>query len=267
MKIHLEQLQHQEFALDAIIGAFPNVGARLIVPLQTDMYANPILQNAGNENGFIDCKMETGTGKTYVYTRLMYELHKKYGLFKFVIIVPSLAIKEGTKNFINSDYARQHFAKFFQNTKLELQVINAGDFEAKKGRKSIPSHIATFCEATRNEQNTIQCLLISDKGHLDKSSTSLFKSDYDQTLFGACSCPAEAIRQTRPVVIIDEPHRLKREGKSYKNIIEKFDPQMIVRCGATFPKVETGANKGKIDYYRSLPIFDLGAVESFNQGL
>jgi type III restriction enzyme len=256
MKIHLEQLQHQEAALKAIMEAFPPVGATLAVARQTEMYANPVMENAGDESLFIDCKMETGTGKTYVYTRLMYELYKKSGLFKFIIVVPSLAIKEGTKNFINSDYARQHFARFYQNTKLELQVINAGDFDAKKGRKSIPSHIATFCETARNEQNTIQCLLISDRGHLDKKNTSLFKTDYDQTLFGSCSCPSEAIRKTRPIVIIDEPHRLKRDGKSYQNIIEKLNPQMIVRFGATFP-----------DYYRGCPQFDLGAVESFNQGL
>jgi len=267
MKIHLEQLQHQEAALRAIMEAFPAVETYHSIAQQTDIYANPILQHATDESRFIDCKMETGTGKTYVYTRLMYELHQKYGLFKFVIVVPSLAIKEGTKNFIQSDYARQHFAKFFHNTKLELQVINAGDFEAKRGRKSIPSHIASFCEATRNEQNTVQCLLISDKGHLDKENTSLFKSDYDQTLFGSFSNPSEAIQKTHPVVIIDEPHRLKRDGKSYNNIIKKFNPQMIVRFGATFPLIEKGDDKGKPDYYRRLPVFDLGAVESFNQGL
>ena len=265
MKIHLEQLKHQEDALEAIVKGFPATAET-----DSNIYANPTLQNAGNENYFIDCKMETGTGKTYVYTRLMYELHRKFSLFKFVIVVPSLAIKEGTKNFINADYARQHFARFFQNTRLELQTINAGDFEAKKGRKSIPSHISAFCEATRNERNTIQCLLISDKGHLDKVTSSLFKEDYDQTLFGSCSCPATAIKQTRPILIIDEPHRLKRDGKSYKNIIEKIEPQMIVRFGATFPELTIGKGKNAVkqkDYYCKKPIFDLGAVDSFNQGL
>jgi len=275
MKIHLEQLQHQDDALKAILEAFPDLGIAGQARndgvgrddrVANEIYANPTLKDAGNESRFIDCKMETGTGKTYVYTRLMYELHQKYGLFKFIIVVPSLAIKEGTKNFINSDYARQHFAKFFHNTNLELHVINAGDFEAKKGRKTIPSHIASFCDATRNEQNTIQCLLISDKGHLDRATTSLFKSDYDQTLFGFYSCPSEGIRETRPIVIIDEPHRLKRDGKSYKHIIEKLNPQLVIRFGATFPDIGNGDNKMK-DYYRQTPVFDLGAVESFNQGL
>ncbi|KJT42220.1 type III restriction-modification system StyLTI enzyme res, partial [Salmonella enterica subsp. enterica serovar Heidelberg str. 607310-1] len=79
-------------------------------------------------------KMETGTGKTYVYTRLMYELHQKYGLFKFVLVVPTPAIKEGARNFITSDYARQHFSQFYENTRMELCTINAGDFKVKSGR-------------------------------------------------------------------------------------------------------------------------------------
>jgi type III restriction enzyme len=155
MKIHLEQLQHQDAALKAIIEAFPELGVAEQVShdrdgringffdsaqdrlphnngLTNEIYANPTLKNAGEESLFIDCKMETGTGKTYVYTRLIYELHQLYGLFKFIIVVPSIAIKEGTRNFINSDYARRHFAKFFQNAKLELHVVNAGDFEANR---------------------------------------------------------------------------------------------------------------------------------------
>ena len=76
MKIHLEQLQHQEAAIKAIMEAFPSVKTMQSTSSQTDMYANPMLENSNIENRFIDCKMETGTGKTYVYTRLMYELPK-----------------------------------------------------------------------------------------------------------------------------------------------------------------------------------------------
>lgn len=87
MKIHLEELQHQRDALDAILAAFP----RLDQTTQTDSiglartseYANPLLAGAYQENHFIDVKMETGTGKTYTYTRMMYELHESryYPLF------------------------------------------------------------------------------------------------------------------------------------------------------------------------------------------
>ena len=118
------------------------------------------------------------------------------------------------------------------------------------------------------DKNTIHVLLISDKGYLDKVTSSLFKSHYDQSLFNSARTPAEAILMTRPVVIIDEPHRFKRDGKSYENIINQLDPQMIVRFGATFPLIEKGKRKGEVDYYsKKNPVYDLNAVDSFNNGL
>ena len=54
--------------------------------------------------------METGTGKTFVYTKTIFELHQRYGFNKFVIAVPSLPIKEGTKSFIEDSYVRKFFA-------------------------------------------------------------------------------------------------------------------------------------------------------------
>ena len=287
MKIHLEELTHQREALDALLGAVPTgstgfptrdscglesphshlrVGkpARLSSALPN---ANPLLHGAGEERNFIDIKMETGTGKTYVYTRAMLELHQRFGLFKFVIVVPSLAIKEGTRNFIASDYARQHFSKSFPNKRIELQVLGEGDFAFKSGkRKNFPSALVQFCEADRNEKNTIQCLLVNTHILISKG----FRDDtYDQTLFGGSSCPMEAVRNTRPVVIIDEPHRVKRDGAGYK-AIQELAPQVIIRFGATFPTVKVGSGRNateKPDYYRSLPQYNLGAVEAFNKDL
>ncbi|MDR0703908.1 MAG: DEAD/DEAH box helicase family protein, partial [Planctomycetaceae bacterium] len=270
MKIHLEQLKHQDDAIKSILDAFPQLATtdNFSPPDISYLYSNPQLQNAGNEKYFIDCKMETGTGKTYVYTRLMYELQQKRGLYKFVIIVPSLAIKEGTKNFINSDYARQHFSRFFPNKHINLHLINAGDFSAKKGkRKTLPNGLVSYCDSNRNESNQIQCLLINSAM---LTSKSFLDNDYDQTLFGSNSCPVDGVRDTCPVVFIDEPHRIGRESKVYQTIREKINPQIIVRFGATFPEISggTGKNKTKIkDFYRGTPVFDLGAVESFNQGL
>ena len=58
----------------------------------------------------VDVKMETGTGKTYVYTHTIYELHKQYGINKFIIAVPSLSIKAGTRQFMSDLYVRHHFS-------------------------------------------------------------------------------------------------------------------------------------------------------------
>ena len=169
MKILLEELPHQEDSLKAIMESFTGIDRTSDDPNAGDVYANPLIQGKYRESSNIDVKMETGTGKTYVYTRLIYEMHQQHGIFKFVIVVPSPAIKEGTKNFIQSDYAKQHFAQFYENTRIELNVINAGDFKGKSGRKNFPAHLLNFVEGSRQNSNTIQVLLIN-AGMLNSSS-------------------------------------------------------------------------------------------------
>ena len=196
----------------------------------------------------------------------MYELHQKYGLFKFVIVVPSPAIKAGTMNFIESDYAKRHFSQFYDNTKIELNVINAGDFKSKSGRKNFPAQLLNFIEGSKQNSHLINVLLINADM---LRSTSMTKDDYDQTLMGGITQPIEAIRSVNPIVIIDEPHRFPRDKKNYEAIMS-INPQMIFRFGATFPDVSVGRGSNKIikkDYYRGVPQYDLNAVESFNNGL
>jgi type III restriction enzyme len=64
---------------------------------------------ASRSSTIIDIMMETGTGKTYTYAKTMFELNREYGIFKFVVIVPTLSIKAGTIDFLNSESARVHF--------------------------------------------------------------------------------------------------------------------------------------------------------------
>jgi len=209
--------------------------------------------------------METGTGKTYVGVRAMYELHQKYGLFKFIIVVPSPAIKEGWKNFIIADYAKQHFSQYYENVQINLNVINAGDFKAKKGRNNMPAHLCDFIEGSRLNNNTIEVLLIN-AGMLSSSSMT---KEYDQTLLSGWTKPIDALQATRPIVLIDEPHRFPREKANYKSI-KSLNAQMIVRLGATFPDVKIGSGrKAQLvkDYYRKQPQYNLNAVNSFNDGL
>lgn len=266
MKIKLETLPHQNEALKAIEENFYGLDTLNSDPNAAYIYANPLVKYRYQEKANIDIKMETGTGKTYVYTRMMYELHQKYGLFKFVIAVPSPSIKEGTRSFITSDYAKQHFSEFYENTRIQLNVINAGDFNGQSGRRNFPAQLSEFVESTRQNVNQIEVLLIN-AGMLH--SKSMHRDDYDQTLLGGETSPIKAIAATRPIVIIDEPHRFSR-GKKFYNDIEEMKPQLIVRFGATFSEIITGRghNKAKrTDYYRGKPQFNLNAVDSFNQGL
>lgn len=265
MKILLEELQHQQECLNSIIENFSGIQKEEKVS-RDNSTRNPLVVGCYNDKSNIDIKMETGTGKTYVYTRTMFELHKTYGLFKFVIVVPSPAIKEGTKNFIESNYARQHFSQFYENTRIELDVINSGDFKQKSGRKNFPAHLSNFVEGSRFSTHTIHVLLIN--ADMLRSS-SMLKDDYDQTLAGGTTCPIEAIKGTCPIVIIDEPHRFPRDKSNY-SAIQSISPQLVIRFGATFPDIVEGKGARKVvrkDYFRMKPQYELNAVESFNQGL
>lgn len=287
LKINLEELNHQREAVEAIVNNFPEIDLfskydKNGLPSEY-LHANPLIKNAFDENHFIDIKMETGTGKTYTYTRMMYELHERFGMYKFIIVVPSSAIKEGVKSFLTADYARQHFSKFFPKVDLfgNVDSIDAGAFSGKKGRKAVPNAIREFVEADLNNKNQIRVMLINDKGFLDRNDSSMFKNDYDVNLFGGESSPAAMISKTRPIIIIDEPHRLKREKSSYKNIIKNLKPEMIIRFGATFPiknyvnekdKVFKNQNKDLsltpiFDYFRKEPQYNLNAVDAFNRDL
>lgn len=268
MKIQLEELKHQEHALSAIMDSFAGIDEYAPDSDNPDyVYANPLIKGRYQEKNNIDIKMETGTGKTFVGTRMMYELHKKYGLFKFIIIVPSPAIKEGWKNFLTADYSRQYFKQFYENISLEVSTLNAGDFKAKSGRKNIPAHLMNFIESDRLNTNKINVLLINE-GMLRSKS---LKKEYDQSLLSGLTIPLKGLQETRPVVIMDEPHRFPRElkkgkwvGKANYNAVEDLKAQMIVRLGATFNENKKTHER---DYYRGKPQFDLNAIESFNQGL
>ena len=274
MKIALEQLPHQQEALKAIHQGFRGIDEFTDDPDKDYVYANPLINCRGEDDANIDIKMETGTGKTYVGVRAIYDLHQKYGLFKFIIVVPGPAIKMGWKNFIESDYARQHFAEFYENTRINLSVINNGDFNSKKGL--LPSHLVEFVEGSRLNSSTIEVMLInagmltSDnmKGIITRGKDA-GKERFNQALLSGFTKPYEAISATRPIVIIDEPHRFNRENGQYKAIMD-LHPQMIIRLGATFPNKQEGSGRNKVevtDYYREKPQHNLNAVDAFNKGL
>ena len=99
MKLFLEELPHQEEALKAIMDAFPKIDDCSTDPDINYVYANPLLYGRYDEKKFLDVKMETGTGKTYVYTRLLYELHKERGLFKFYYCRTESRYQRGNQTF------------------------------------------------------------------------------------------------------------------------------------------------------------------------
>lgn len=284
MQIRLQTLEHQQRALTALTKVFEDVELDRSTPPEANItfdLADPQLaQNieaiqSGVVDGVdaiprtwrsrvddgvlgVDAKMETGTGKTLVYTQLMYELNRLYGFTKFIVLVPSTPIKEGTKAFMQSDYARKYFADAYGG-RLSLQLDVLDPQKRSRGRKMFPSAIASFAHGSRLSRGRISALLMTDGMLLSKATMS---TDYDQTVLGTASVPYEALRATRPIVIMDEPHRFRRENKAYQAIVDDIQPLAIFRFGATFPKLD----KSRKTDYNNL-VFNLGAVEAFNEQL
>lgn len=294
MELILQQgLPHQQKAIDAICDALDGV----VITPPVQFYENPqidladrklfanlrALQNAVPAEYRtsapvgaclnLDIKMETGTGKTYVYTKTIFELHKRYGINKFIIAVPSLAIKAGTAQFMQDEYSRRHFTDGCgYGTEIELEVLEAPK-NKKKGRSYFPSVVSDFIKGSCQNTKKIYVLLVnmqlltSNSKRNGRDAGLLWRDDYDYGAEGFYR-PFDALRATKPVVIIDEPHRFSRDQKAFQVIMDEIQPQCIIRYGATFPEVTTGRGRNKIttrDYQNLL--YDLNACESFNQGL
>ena len=280
-----KDLPHQQAAVDAVSHVFE--GVHISAPKQ--YFENPhislsdlvIEHNIGElqrsvrgnhnyispENGILslDVKMETGTGKTYVYTKVIYELHKRYGINKFIVAVPSLAIKAGAAAFMQDGYARRHFSDGCgYDTDIELGVLEAAK-NKKKGRTFFPNAVSDFIRGSCQNTGKIYVLLVNMQ--LLTNSKMLKSDHYDFGVEGYYR-PFDALKATKSFVIIDEPHRFSRTQTAYKAIIEELKPQCIIRFGATFPETTVGKGKTKqtINDYRNL-IYDLNACDAFNLGL
>jgi len=154
-------------------------------------------------------EMETGTGKTYVYLRTIYELHYKYGFKKFVIVVPSIAIREGVLK--NLEITFDHFQNLYDRIPVNYLV-----YDSKR------------VSALRNfsDNNNIQILVINidsfakDENIINKPNDRLTGKR-----------PVEFIQSTRPIVIVDEPQNMETDIR--KNAIANLNPLCTLRYSAT----------------------------------
>ncbi|MEB7759009.1 MULTISPECIES: type III restriction-modification system endonuclease [Bacillales] len=215
----------------------------------------------------VDIKMETGTGKTYVYTKAIYEMNKLYGFKKFIVAVPSLAIKAGTENFMKIQSNINHF-KNVCGYKTEIKLRTVESIKTRKGsKKYVPNSIRDFVTSSNLQRNTIEVLLVNMQHLRESKSGVLVRDDYDSHIEGYYR-PIDAISATRPILLIDEPHRFNRENATYKFIKEQVKPQMIIRFGATFPSkfIGRGRNRVEVKDYQNL-IYDLNIHKAFDQNL
>lgn len=263
-----KNLNHQSHAVDSTIAVFENIN--LVQPTEADKnYINPAFDfttertyseniraiqedNGVNEkikrnSNIIDIMMETGTGKTYTYTKTIFELNKNYGIFKFIVVVPTLSIKAGTIDFLKSDSSREHFKEQYGKT-LHLHIVESQK-NSKSKKSFIPPAVTSFVNAGTFEKNSIQVMIIN-AGMINSET---MQKSFDKGLFDKYTVPFDAIGATKPFMIIDEPHKFGQGNKTWENI-QKMKPQFILRYGATFQG------------YENL-IYTLTAVDSFNRNL
>ena len=164
-------------------------------------------------SGDFTVEMETGTGKTYVYIRTIFELNKRYGFSKFVIVVPSVAIKEGV--YKSLQMTEEHFRGLYAGVAFEYFTYDS----SKLGQ------VRNFATSSQIE------IMVVTVGAINKKDINNLYKDSEKT---GGEKPIDLIRATRPIIIVDEPQSvdggLKGRGKEALGAI---DPLCTLRYSAT----------------------------------
>lgn len=180
----------------------------------------------------LDVEMETGTGKTYVYIRTIFELNKRYGWNKFIIMVPSIAIREGiyksfqmTKEHFLEEYQKQ--ARFFIYNSSQLNEVES--FSTDAGINVMIINIQAFNSRGKDNLRIYEVL-------------DSFQSRR----------PIDVIKANNPILILDEPQKM--EGKRTMEALEEFEAPIILRYSATHKTLNNLVHR-------------LDAVDAYNQKL
>ncbi|MGV7004607.1 type III restriction-modification system endonuclease [Desulfovibrio sp. QI0442] len=267
MKLHFEDnLDYQLAAIDSVVGIFQGqdisrtaftvsktyahgmvesdlgIGNRLQLlddELQENLkeiqLKNGLRPSESLSSGDFTVEMETGTGKTYVYLRTIFELNKRYGFTKFVIVVPSVAIKEGVYKTLQ--ITRDHFEALYPEAKgYEYFQYDSSEMGQVRNYATSPNiQIMVFTVGAINKKDVNNLYKESEKTGGEK--------------------PIDLVRATHPIVIVDEPQSvdggLTGQGKK---AIEAMNPLCTLRYSATH-----------IDKHHM--VYRLDAVDAYDKGL
>lgn len=233
MKIKFKRLDYQEKCLNQILGVFKGIYLResendaqrisnpvfeieaikdlLLENIQNLRSEQKITQGSVGIDKSLNCDilMETGTGKTFCFLECVYALHKNYHLSKFIVLVPSNAIKLGV---LKSVEITREFFKSEYSTHLESY-----------------EDIRSFILASNHKC----CVLVMTFSAFNKEGNVINKSCLENTnLFNGAKSYMQALASIRPVVIMDEPHRFL--GDKTKKYLEQLNALITLRFGATF---------------------------------
>ena len=168
----------------------------------------------------LDVEMETGTGKTYVYIKTMFELHKKYGWSKFIVVVPSIAIREGVKKAfeITVDHFMEQYsekARFFIYSSANLNQLDSFSSDSKINVMIINTQ--AFASSLKEDGKSKEARIIFSK-----------RDEF------ASRRPIDVIAANRPIIIMDEPQKMG--GDVTQKTLAKFNPLFVLNYSATHAK-------------------------------
>ena len=186
---------------------------QILANLKDVQLRNGLPPSASLDSGDFTVEMETGTGKTYVYLRTIFELNKRYGFTKFVIVVPSLAIKEGV--YKSLQITDDHFRALYSGTPFEYFLYDS----AKLGQ------VRNFATSSQ-----IQIMVVT-VGAINKRDVNNLYKNSEKT---GGEKPIDLIRATRPILVVDEPQSvdggLRGRGKE---ALASMNPLCTLRYSAT----------------------------------
>ena len=165
----------------------------------------------------LDVEMETGTGKTYVYIKTMFELNKRYGWSKFIVVVPSIAIREGVrKSFeITADHFHEHYnkkARFFVYNSANLNQLDS--FSSSSGINVMIINTQAFASSLKEDGKSKEARIIYSK-----------RDEF------ASRRPIDVIKANRPIIILDEPQKMG--GEVTQKALKNFNPLFTINYSAT----------------------------------
>ncbi|MGL2785802.1 DEAD/DEAH box helicase family protein [Helicobacter pylori] len=234
MKIKFKRLDYQEQCRDQILGVFKGIDLKesendaqrisnpvfeigelkdlLLENIENLRSKQKITQGSVGIDKSLNCDilMETGTGKTFCFLECVYALHKNYHLSKFIVLVPSNAIKLGVLKSV--EITREFFKSEYSNTHLE-SYEDAERFILASNHKC--------------------CVLVMTFSAFNKEKNTINQSCLENTnLFNGAKSYMQALASMRPIVIMDEPHRFL--GDKTKKYLEQLNALITLRFGATF---------------------------------
>lgn len=202
------------------------------VQLKNQLPPSPVLDSHN-----FTVEMETGTGKTYVYLRTMLELNKRYGMSKFIIVVPSVAIKEGVYKTLQ--ITEEHFKSLYAGVPYEYYLYDSAK----------PADVRNFATSS------VMQIMVMTVGAINKKDVNKLYQSSEKTTVDDLDKPIDLIRATRPIIIVDEPQSVDGGlNGAGKTALDAMHPMFTLRYSATH-------------VHKHHMVYRLDAIDAYNQKL